>query len=207
MTDVTLTAAMRANLLSLQQTAKLMGTTQNRLATGKAVNSALDGPINYFAAQSLSNRANDISALLDGMGQAIQSIKAASEGIDAAKKVVEQMKSVANTAAQSASTAASSTTAIETKGSVDAVKQLATATSSSAASADDTTLLTNLNNYATGAKVDIRVGDTMTLTHDTNAVSTYTVTHTSTMQDLQEFVDDLVMTFCHFCWSNTMFFC
>ena len=148
MTDVTLTAAMRANLLSLQQTSRLMGITQNRLATGKAVNSALDGPINYFAAQSLSNRANDISALLDGMGQAIQSIKAASEGIDAAKKVVEQMKSVANTAAQDASTAASTTTAIETKGRVDSVRQLPTATNSDATAADDTTLLTNLNNYS-----------------------------------------------------------
>jgi flagellin-like hook-associated protein FlgL len=181
---------MRANLLSLQQTADLMGTTQNRLATGKRVNSALDGPVNYFAAQSLSNRAADISALLDGMGQAIQSIKAASEGIDAAKKVVEQMKSVANTAAQTASDAVSATTAIEATGRVDVTRQLANS-ASSAANSDNVTLLTNLNNFTTGAKLGVLIGQTLEISTVNSGVHEFTVAEDSTMNDLQKFVDDL----------------
>ena len=46
--NITLSAGVRANLLSLQNTAQLMQTTQNRLATGKKVNSALDNPMNFF---------------------------------------------------------------------------------------------------------------------------------------------------------------
>ena len=46
--SITLSAGVRANLLSLQNTAALMQTTQNCLATGKKVNSALDNPLNFF---------------------------------------------------------------------------------------------------------------------------------------------------------------
>ena len=70
MSDITLSAGIRQNLLSLQQTADLMATTQNRLATGKKVNSALDNPVSYFTSQSLGNRASDLSSLLDSIGNA-----------------------------------------------------------------------------------------------------------------------------------------
>jgi len=103
MPGVTLTAAMRANLLSLQGTSKLMGETQFRLATGKKVNSALDNPSAFFAAQSLENRASDLGNLLDGMGQAIQVVKSADEGIKGLTKLVEQAKSIAQTAQAGAS--------------------------------------------------------------------------------------------------------
>ena len=48
MSDIVLSAGVRQNLLSLQKTADLMSTTQNRLATGKKVNTALDNPTNFF---------------------------------------------------------------------------------------------------------------------------------------------------------------
>lgn len=112
MADVTLTSAMRANLYSLQGTASLMSTIQGRLSTGKKVNSALDNPNNYFSAQSLTSRASDIGSLLDGMGQAIQTIKAANQGIESAKKVVDQMKAVASSALQNTSGSSASTGAI-----------------------------------------------------------------------------------------------
>ncbi len=96
--DVVLTAALRNNLLSLQSTQSLIDTSQLRLATGRKVNSALDGPQAFFAAQSLSNRANDLSRLLDGIGQSIQVIKAADNGITALTKLVEQAESVAQEA-------------------------------------------------------------------------------------------------------------
>lgn len=93
-----LTANMTSNLLALQNTQKLMDVTQERLATGLKVNSAIDNPSAYYTAQSLNQRAGDLTSLLDGMGQGIQTIKAANEGIEAITKFVEQAKSVANQA-------------------------------------------------------------------------------------------------------------
>jgi len=109
--SITLSSAMRANLLSLQNTASLMATTQQRLATGKKVNSALDNPTSYFAAQSLTSRAGDLNNLLDGMGQGIQSLTAATQGITAAESIVQQMQSVANSAMQSINASNASTSA------------------------------------------------------------------------------------------------
>ncbi len=96
--DVVLSAALRNNLLSLQRTQTLIDTTQFRLATGKKVNSALDNPQSFFAAQALNNRASDIGRLLDGIGQSIQVIKAADNGVTALTKLVEQADSVAKAA-------------------------------------------------------------------------------------------------------------
>ena len=63
MSGIVLSASVRQNLLSLQSTADLLATTQNDLATGKKVNSALDNPTNFFTAQSLNNRASDICSM------------------------------------------------------------------------------------------------------------------------------------------------
>lgn len=93
---------MRSNLLSLQQTQSLMDTTQERLSTGKKVNSAIDNPSSYYTAQSLTNRASDLSSLLDSMGQAVQTIQAANEGIEAITDFVQQAKALANTARDNA---------------------------------------------------------------------------------------------------------
>ncbi len=98
MSQVTLNASMRSNLLSLQQTQGLMDITQERLSTGKKVNSALDNPSAYYTAQSLMNRADDLSALLDSMGQGVQTVKAANEGIEAITTFVQQAKAIANSA-------------------------------------------------------------------------------------------------------------
>lgn len=100
-----LSAAVRQNLLSLQSTADLMSKTQNRLATGLKVNSALDNPNSFFTASALNNRASDLGGLLDDMGQSIQTLKAADKGIQAITKLVEAAKGKANQALQSSSTA------------------------------------------------------------------------------------------------------
>lgn len=98
MADISLTASMRSNLLSLQNTQSLMDMTQERLSTGKKVNSAIDNPSSYYTAQGLTNRASDLEALLDSMGQGIQTLKAANEGIESITSFVQQAKAVANTA-------------------------------------------------------------------------------------------------------------
>lgn len=102
MADISLTASIRSNLLSLQQTQDLMDMTQERLSTGKKVNSAIDNPSSYYTAQSLTNRASDLNALLDSMGQGIQTIQAANEGIEAITDFVQQAKALANTARDNA---------------------------------------------------------------------------------------------------------
>ena len=98
--SITLSAGVRQNLLSLQSTASLMGLTQNRLATGKKVNSALDNPTNFFTSQSLGNRASDLNSLLDSIGQAQKTLEAADKGLTSLTKLVESAKSIAKQARQ-----------------------------------------------------------------------------------------------------------
>ncbi|MDO9412233.1 MAG: flagellin [Pseudolabrys sp.] len=100
---ITLSAGVRANLLSLQNTAQLMQTTQNRLATGKKVTSALDNPINYFTSQSLQSRAGDLNSLLDSMSNGIQTIQAANNGLSAITTTLQSMQSTLNQAQQDSS--------------------------------------------------------------------------------------------------------
>ena len=88
MSKISLNASMRSNLISLQNISKLQDQTQLRLSTGLKVNSAIDNPSSYYAAQSLSNRAGDLRSLLDAMGQGIQTIKAANEGIETAGELL-----------------------------------------------------------------------------------------------------------------------
>jgi flagellin-like hook-associated protein FlgL len=96
MSGIVLSASVRQNLLSLQSTADLLSTTQNRLATGNKVNSALDNPTNFFTAQSLNNRSSDINNLLDGIGNGVQVLQAANTGITSLQKLVDTAKSIAN---------------------------------------------------------------------------------------------------------------
>lgn len=96
--DISLTAGMRSNLINLQQTVDLLNRTQERLSTGKKVNSALDNPVSYFNAQALNSRANDISALKDAMGEAVQTVKAADSGINGITALIDQAKALAQSA-------------------------------------------------------------------------------------------------------------
>lgn len=100
MADVVLTSALRSNLQSLQLTQALIDSTQLKLSTGKKVNSALDDPRSFFAAQTLSNRATDLTRLLDGIGQSIQTVKAADKGVTGVTTLIEQAEALANTAAE-----------------------------------------------------------------------------------------------------------
>src|ERR1700716_443003 len=102
MSGIVLSAAVRQNLLSLQSTGDLLSTTQNRLASGKKVNTALDNPTNFFTAAGLDSRASDINNLLDGIGNGVQILQAANTGITSLQKLVDSAKSIANQALQAA---------------------------------------------------------------------------------------------------------
>ena len=106
MSEISLSKGIRSNLLALQDTASLRDRTQNRLATGRRVNNALDNPTNFFTSATLSSRATDIGNLLDSIGNSVQTINAATSGITALTKIVETMQATARQATQSAGTTA-----------------------------------------------------------------------------------------------------
>jgi flagellin-like hook-associated protein FlgL len=101
MSDITLSSATRANLLSLQSTSNLIGRTQERLATGLKVNSAIDDALAFFKARNLNSRASDLSSLKDAILGGISVIRAAVQGLEAIESVVKQMKALAQSAISS----------------------------------------------------------------------------------------------------------
>ena len=110
---IALTASMRSNLLSLKNTQKLFDSTQDKLSTGYKVNSAMDNPSSYFTAQSLNARADDLSTLLDSIGQAISTLQTADEGITSLQDFVSQAKSIANSARDTANVSAKVTSTVK----------------------------------------------------------------------------------------------
>jgi flagellin len=122
--DISLTAGMRSNLVNLQSTVNLINRTQTRLSTGKSVNSPLDDPTKYFTAQDHINRASDLAARKDGMGEAIQNVTAASSGIDGITKLLEAAKGLAESA-RSADTAGRASLATQYGSLLSQIDQLA----------------------------------------------------------------------------------
>lgn len=104
MTDVTLSKAVRSNLLHLQNTAKMMDRTQERLATGLKVNSALDNPTNFFTSSALKARAKDLDLLMDAISMGVQTLQAAEKGISSISKLVEAAQATARQALQTSPT-------------------------------------------------------------------------------------------------------
>jgi flagellin-like hook-associated protein FlgL len=100
---------MRANLLSLQQTASMMEQTQNRLSTGKKVNSALDNPATYFTARAHTDRSNLLAGLKDNISEAIQLVKAADSGVKGITTLIENLRGQLSTARSALNSSTSST--------------------------------------------------------------------------------------------------
>ena len=103
MSDVSLTAAVRQNLLSLQNTTDLINRTQNRLSTGLRVASAIDDPVKFFQAKGLQDRASDFEEKKTGIDQGISTLSTATDAIVAIENLVQQLKGLA-TNAKSATT-------------------------------------------------------------------------------------------------------
>src|SRR6185312_12753969 len=160
MSGIVLSSSVRQNLLSLQSTADLLATTQNRLATGKKVNTALDNPTNYFTASSLDSRASDINNLLDGIGNGVQVLQAANTGITSLQKLVDSAKSVANQALQT-------TVGYSTKSSV-------TTTAVTGATADDLRGSATQNAQLVGTVVNNNLASPAPITAATKLVSAAT---------------------------------
>lgn len=165
---IALTSSMRSNLLSLKNTQKLLDTTQDRLSTGYKVNSAMDNPSSYFTAQSLNSRADDLSTLLDSIGQAISTLEVADEGITTLQEFVEQAKSIANSARDTANVASSATSDNVTFNSTTA----------------KTDLLTDMvANAAAGDSFTIRLGDATTMEGTANVSADQTLEQIGIAED------------------------
>jgi flagellin-like hook-associated protein FlgL len=152
MSGITLSSAVRENLLSLQNTAKLTADTQSKLSTGLKVRSAVDNPTSFFTSQSLNARAGDLNALLDNTGLAVQTLQAADEGLSALTNLVQQARATATQALNTQITA--------------------TTTSSSDTGANGTAVAIGTSGISTG--------DTITVSTTGADGSTITVTATAT---------------------------
>ena len=156
MSDITLSAGVRANLLQLQQTSDLITQTQNRLATGNKVNSALDNAISFFTAQGLNNRANSLSSLLDTMSNSINTIQAANNGITSITKLVQSAQALVSQAQQANNTTTQASLATQFNSLVSQIGQLAGDSGFNG--------------------VNLLAGNTMTVTLNESGSSTTTVT-------------------------------
>ena len=156
MSDISLSSGVRSNLLQLQQTSDLITQTQNRLATGKRVNSALDNAINFFTAQSLSVRANDLNGLLDSMSNGINTIQTANNGITAITKLVQSAQALVSQAQQTTDTTTRATLSTQFNELLVQIGQLAGDSGFNG--------------------INLLGGNTLTLTLDETGVSTVTVT-------------------------------
>ena len=125
MSDIALSAGVRSNLLQLQQTSDLITQTENRLATGKKVNSALDNANSFFTAQGLDTRANDLSGLLDAMSNGVNTIQAANNGITSITKLVQSAQALVSQAQQANNTATQATLATQFNSLLTQIGQLA----------------------------------------------------------------------------------
>src|SRR3984893_15933640 len=163
MSGIVLSASVRQNLLSLQSTADLLATTQNRLSTGKKVNTALDNPTNFFTAQGLDNRASDINNLLDGIGNGVQVLQAANTGLTSLQKLVDTARSIANQVLQAPtgySVKSSATTAAPT-GATPALLAAGTASDLTNAGTNGLNGKTFVFTPATGTATTITVSSTV----------------------------------------------
>jgi flagellin-like hook-associated protein FlgL len=154
--DVTLSASARSNLLALQSTATMLGQTQEALSTGKKVNSALDDATSYFASQGFLNSANDLSNLNDSMSTALQTITAASNAITSLTSVVTQLQGVVNSALQTTDTATRAGLASQYNGLLTQLDSLA-----NDASFNGTNLV---NSLTSELKIDFNTSNTTNLT-------------------------------------------
>jgi flagellin-like hook-associated protein FlgL len=125
MSDIVLSSGVRSNLLQLQQTSKLIDTTQTALATGKKVNSALDNAISFFTSQGLTTRANNLGNLLDSMSNGISTIQAANNGITAITKLVQSAQALVSQAQQANNTTTQATLATQFNNLLTQIGQLA----------------------------------------------------------------------------------
>jgi flagellin len=175
----------RSSLASLQTITSQAAAVQNRLATGKKVNTAVDNPVNFFTAQSLNDRSSQLKGLLDGISNGIQTVQAASKGIDGITKLVGSLQSTVKQAqadaAQNRPTVVGTGTTLATAGEAaltsKSLKDIAL--DKRIGSAGDTTVATATASAAGDLGVDITATDTLNIQIVTNPAAATSTTNIS----------------------------
>jgi flagellin len=163
MSNITLSSGIRQNLLSLQQTSADLTTTQEQLATGKKVNTAFDNPTSFFTSQSLTNRSNDLSALLDQIGQAQQTLDAANNGLTGLTSLLEQALSTAQQAQQATSGTVNYSASGLTGSAIAADTTQATSSNTFATAVSDATASVQTeSDFKSAGIAQLAAGDTLT---------------------------------------------
>lgn len=96
--DISLASGMRNDLLSLTNSSKALSKTQERLATGKVVNTSLDNPTNFSAAQANLSRAADLSASKDAVTNSIMVSNIAQVGYEQVTSLLQSAQGIASLA-------------------------------------------------------------------------------------------------------------
>lgn len=172
--SISLSSGVRQSLQSLQATASAAQTSQQHLATGKKVNSAIDNAVNYFTSVNLNNRADSFSGLLDGISNSIQTIKAASNGIDA---ITKQVKSLQATVKQAQADAAAN------RPTATAANNVAGQAVASSTTTKDDALNTKLVDVGGTAGAGVAANSVVTLNAGSTTYS-FKTTSTDTVRDL-----------------------
>jgi flagellin-like hook-associated protein FlgL len=96
--NIVLGAATQQNLLALQNVNNDLDTTQEALSTGLKVSSAVQDAVTFFEAQSLTNRATDLTTRKNDIDQGISSLTAATQGIQSAIAILQQLQGIVQSA-------------------------------------------------------------------------------------------------------------
>jgi flagellin len=197
MSDIVLSSGIRANLLSLQNTASLIGTTQQRLSTGLKVNSALDNPTAFFTASSLNATAGNLGNLLDAVSNAVQTVQAANNGITSITKLVQSAQAIVQQAQQSAATTAVDTGTVSgltsassfavTTGNTITISDGTTTATVTSAGAVTVGQIINAVNTTAGLKVNAELSANGSLQLEATGANVVTVGGTATAGELAQF--------------------
>jgi flagellin len=188
----------RSSLASLQTITSQAAAVQNRLATGKKVNTAVDNPVNFFTAQSLNNRSDQLKGLLDGISNGIQTVQAASKGIDGITKLVGSLQSTVKQAqadaAQNRPTVVGTGTTLATAGEAaltsKSLKDIAL--DKRVGSAGDTTVATATASAAGDLGVDTTATPALNIQIVTNPAAATSTTNISVALTANTTVRDVV---------------
>jgi flagellin-like hook-associated protein FlgL len=197
MSSILLSSSARSSLYSLQQTNDLLATTQNRLATGKKVNSANDNPTVFFAASALSNRAADLNSIFDGVVAASKILKSTNESLSALTSLVTSAQSTARSALASTATTARTTGSVSgltgaSSFAVVAARTITvndgatTATITSAGAVTTQQILDGVNNTA-GLKVKASLTADGKIQLEATTANAITIAGTATAPELLQF--------------------
>jgi flagellin-like hook-associated protein FlgL len=94
MSDITLTAVQQDTLLQLQSASNLFDRTQERLNTGKKVNSVTDDAVAYFRSTSLYDRSSELDTRKGNIDQSVSAVTAALDATSAVDGLLKQLKGV-----------------------------------------------------------------------------------------------------------------